>query len=71
MRRLTSSTVDLAFCDQIGAIPRQHKRLAVLEEFSGAKEDFIKTMTDFRSSNELRLARVLISLYESNCSLMG
>ena len=53
-----SSKVDGAFCNTIGAIPRQHKRLAVLEEFSGARSDFIKTMTDIRSSNELRLSRV-------------
>lgn len=53
-----SSKVDGAFCNTIGAIPRQHKRLAVLEEFSGARHDFIKTMTDIRSSNELRLSRV-------------
>lgn len=53
-----SSKVDGSYCNTIGAIPRQHKRLAVLEEFSGAKPDFIKTMTDIRSSNELRLSRV-------------
>ena len=53
-----SSKVDGSFCNTIGAIPRQHKRLAVLEEFSGARHDFIKTMTDIRSSNELRLSRV-------------
>ena len=53
-----SSKVDGAFCNTIGAIPRQHKRLAILEEFSGARHDFIKTMTDIRSSNELRLSRV-------------
>lgn len=53
-----SSKVDGSFCNTIGAIPRQHKRLAVLEEFSGARYDFIKTMTDIRSSNELRLSRV-------------
>lgn len=53
-----SSKIDGSFCNTIGAIPRQHKRLAVLEEFSGARPDFIKTMTDIRSSNKLRLARV-------------
>ena len=53
-----SSKVDGAFCNTIGAIPRQHKRLAILEEFSGARPDFIKTMTDIRSSNELRISRV-------------
>ena len=53
-----SSKVDGTYCNTIGAIPRQHKRLAVLEEFSGARPDFIKTMTDIRSSNEVRLSRV-------------
>ncbi len=53
-----SNKVDGAYCNTIGAIPRQHKRLAILEEFSGARPDFIKTMTDIRSSNELRISRV-------------
>ena len=53
-----SNKVDGAFCNTIGAIPRQHKRLVILEEFSGARPDFIKTMTDIRSSNELRISRV-------------
>lgn len=53
-----SNKVDGAFCNTIGSIPRQHKRLVILEEFSGAKPDFIKTMTDIRSSNELRISRV-------------
>ena len=53
-----SNKVDGSFCNTIGAIPRQHKRLVILEEFSGARPDFIKTMTDIRSSNELRISRV-------------
>lgn len=53
-----SSKVEGTYCNTIGSIPRQHKKLAVLEEFSGARYDFIKTMTDIRSSNELRLSRV-------------
>ena len=53
-----SNKVDGSFCNTIGAIPRQHKRLVVLEEFSGARQDFIRTMTDIRSSDELRIARV-------------
>lgn len=53
-----SNKVDGALCNTIGAIPRQHKRLVILEEFSGARPDFIKTMTDIRSSNELRISRV-------------
>lgn len=52
-----SNKVDGSWLNTIGAIPRQHKRLAVLEEFSGAKPEFIKTMTDIRSSGKLRLAR--------------
>lgn len=52
-----SNKVDGSWCNTIGAIPRQHKRLVVLEEFSGAKPDFIKTMTDIRTSKRLRLAR--------------
>lgn len=53
-----SNKVDGSLCNTIGAIPRQHKRLVVLEEFSGARPDFIKTMTDIRSSDEVRIARV-------------
>jgi len=52
-----SNKVDGAWCNTIGAIPRQHKRLVVMEEFSGAKPDFIKTMTDIRTSGILRLTR--------------
>ena len=52
-----SNKVEGSWCNTIGAIPRQHKRLVVLEEFSGAKADFIKTMTDIRTSKKLRLAR--------------
>lgn len=52
-----SNKVEGSWLNTIGAIPRQHKRLAVLEEFSGAKPEFIKTMTDIRSSGKLRLAR--------------
>lgn len=53
-----SKAVGNSYCNTIGAIPRQHKKLAILEEFSGARPDFIKTMTDIRSSNEIRLSRV-------------
>lgn len=52
-----SNKVDGSWMNVIGAIPRQHRRLAVLEEFSGAKPEFIKTMTEIRSSGKLRLAR--------------
>lgn len=53
-----SHKVDNSMLNTIGAIPRQHKKLVVLEEFSGAKPDFIKTMTDIRSSGRVRITRV-------------
>ena len=52
-----SNKVEGSWLNTIGAIPRQHKKLVVMEEFSGAKPEFIKTMTDIRSSGNLRLAR--------------
>lgn len=52
-----SNKVEGSWANTIGAIPRQHKRLAILEEFSGADASFIKTMTDIRSSGILRLSR--------------
>lgn len=63
-----SNKVDGSWCNTIGAIPRQHKRLVVLEEFSGAKADFIKTMTDIRTSKILRIARASGEL-EVSCHL--
>ena len=52
-----SNKVDGNWLNTIGAIPRQHKGFVCMEEFSGAKPEFIKTMTDVRSSGRLRLAR--------------
>lgn len=52
-----STKVDGSWCNTIGAIPKNNKKLVILEEFSGAQPTFIKTMTDIRSSNELRIAR--------------
>lgn len=44
---------------KIGLLPREHKNLVVLEEFSSMKDAaFIKAMTDIRSSNEVRIVRV-------------
>jgi DNA primase len=42
----------------IGAIPRQHRKLVILEEFSGADPSFIKTMTDIRTSRRVHIVRV-------------
>lgn len=43
---------------KLGALPRHHKELVVLEEFSGAPMDFIKTLTEIRSSNLVKIYRV-------------
>lgn len=53
-----SNKVDGSWQSTVGAIPRQHKKLAILEEFSGAEYGFIKNMTDIRSSNMVRITRV-------------
>lgn len=42
----------------IGAIPRQHRKLVVMEEFSGAPPQFIKTMTDIRTTRRVHIIRV-------------
>jgi hypothetical protein len=42
----------------IGAIPRQHRKLVVMEEFSGADPSFIKTMTDVRTTRRVHIVRV-------------
>lgn len=52
-----SNKVDGSWLNTIGAIPRQHRGLIVMEEFSGASPDFITKMTDIRSSGRMRLAR--------------
>lgn len=52
-----SNKIDGNFVNTIGALPRQHKKLVIMEEFSGAKPEFIQSMTDIRSSNVIRIAR--------------
>jgi hypothetical protein len=47
---------------RLGLIPRNHKGAVVLEEFSGASPEFIKSMTDIRSSNIVKIERVNGSL---------
>lgn len=42
---------------RLGVIPRNHKGAVILEEFSGAPPEFIKSMTDIRSSNVVRIQR--------------
>jgi hypothetical protein len=44
---------------KIGLLPREHKNLVILEEFSSMKDNlFIKSMTEIRSSNQVRIVRV-------------
>lgn len=44
---------------KIGLLPREHKNLVILEEFSSMKDNaFIKAMTEIRSSNQVRIVRV-------------
>lgn len=46
------------FKTKLGLIPRNHKGAIIIEEFSGGGKDFIKQLTDIRSSNQVRIARV-------------
>ena len=46
------------FKTRLGVIPRNHKGAVILEEFSGAPKEFIKQMTEIRSSNIARIQRV-------------
>lgn len=44
---------------KIGLLPREHKNLVVLEEFSSMNDNaFIKAMTEIRSSGRVRIVRV-------------
>lgn len=53
-----SNKVNGSFKTMVGTIPRNHKGLVVFEEFSGADPNFIKAITDIRSSGMVRLTRV-------------
>lgn len=55
---LIGGTDDKIKKTKLGVIPRFHKELVVLEEFSGAPMDFIKTLTEIRSSNMVKIYRV-------------
>lgn len=41
-----------------GVIPQNHKGLIIFEEFGKCSKDILKELTDIRSSNEVRIARV-------------
>ena len=55
---LIGGTDDKIKKTKLGVIPRHHKELVVMEEFSGAPIDFIKTLTEIRSSNMVKIYRV-------------
>lgn len=55
---LIGGTDDKIKKTKLGVIPRFHKELIVMEEFSGAPMDFIKTLTEIRSSNMVKIYRV-------------
>jgi DNA primase len=53
-----SNKIGGQFKTMVGTIPRNHKGLVVFEEFSGAPTNFINTITDIRSSGQVRITRV-------------
>lgn len=53
---------------KLGVLPRLHKELAILEEFSGCPENFLASITDIRSSNIINLLRVDMEL-KAPCKL--
>lgn len=55
---LIGGTDDKLKKTKLGVIPRHHKELVIMEEFSGAPVEFIKTLTEIRSSNMVKIYRV-------------
>ena len=55
---LIGGTDDKMKKTKLGVIPRHHKELIIMEEFSGAPMEFIKTLTEIRSSNMVKIYRV-------------
>ena len=55
---LIGGTDDKLKRTKLGVLPRYHKELVVMEEFSGAPLDFIKTLTEIRSSSMVKIYRV-------------
>lgn len=55
---LIGGTDDKLKRTKLGVLPRYHKELVIMEEFSGAPLDFIKTLTEVRSSGLVKIYRV-------------
>lgn len=53
-----SNKVNGAYQTRAGIIPQNHKGLIIFEEFGKSNTNIMKELTDIRSSNEVRIARV-------------
>lgn len=57
-----SNKVSGGYQTRAGLIPQNHKGLMILEEFGKCNGNIVRELTDIRSSNEVRIARVSGSL---------
>ena len=53
-----SNKTPTGFQTRAGVIPQNHRGLVIFEEFGKCKQDVVSELTDIRSSNEVRIARV-------------
>lgn len=53
-----SNKVNGSFQTRAGVIPQNHRGLIIFEEFGKSNNNILKELTDIRSSNEVRIARV-------------
>lgn len=53
-----SNKVNGSFQTRAGVIPQNHRGLIIFEEFGKSNSNILKELTDIRSSNEVRIARV-------------
>lgn len=54
----SSKTASGSMQTRAGVIPQNHMGLIIFEEFGKSSKDVLKELTDIRSSNEVRIARV-------------
>ncbi len=66
---LIGGTSDRDKKTKLGVLPREHKGIVLLEEYSGAPQEFLKTMTEIRSSGILKLYRVNSGELKAPCKL--
>lgn len=57
-----SNKIGGGYQTRAGLIPQNHKGLIIFEEFGKCNSNIVKELTDIRSSNEVRIARVSGSL---------